>query len=49
MGRFLLQILLIWKHLHGLQAYFAQQGKVAEWTEVDQSATVLRDFVTFPA
>jgi len=41
-GPFIPQILLIWKYLHGLQAYLAQQGKVAEWTEVGQSAIVLR-------
>lgn len=42
MGRFLLQIQLIWKYLHGNQAYFVQQWKVAEQTEVDQSTTVIR-------
>jgi len=42
MERLLLQILLICKYLHGNQAYSAQRGKVAEWTEGDQSATVVR-------
>jgi hypothetical protein len=41
MTRFLPQILLIWKYLHGNQVYFAQQGKVPEWTEADQPATVV--------